>query len=277
MLTIKTKLRKQAMILVIDALNRHRFGPVLDDMYKLRARVFRDRMGWDVSVRNGREKDLFDDLDPAYLVALDDDYTVVGCNRMLQTTGPHMLSDVFQNILCGEPPLRSATVWENTRFCIDTDRIKRKNDGRSVSYTACELMAGIAEYAYNSGISDVISVVDPAMDRILKRSDNAPCGYIGTTVQMGKTKALAALSDITKERINRIRAFAGITGDIFVDEDTVAEALKTRDVKSDLTPDLQSYCDEQISNATTESEKAAALALQRTLCSLFKAAPVCDA
>jgi len=155
------------MILVIDALNRHRFGSVLDDMYKLRARVFKDRMGWDVKVRNGREFDLFDDLDPAYLVALDDDYQVVGCNRMLQTTGPHMLADVFQDILCGEPPLRSATVWENTRFCIDTDRIKRKNDGRSVSYTACELMAGIAEYAYDSGISDVISVVDPAMDRIL--------------------------------------------------------------------------------------------------------------
>ena len=110
------------MILVIDALNRHRFGSVLNDMYKLRARVFKDRMGWDVTVRNGREIDLFDDLDPAYLVALDDDYQVVGCNRMLQTTGPHMLADVFQDILCGEPPLRSATVWENTRFCIDADR-----------------------------------------------------------------------------------------------------------------------------------------------------------
>jgi acyl homoserine lactone synthase len=101
------------MILVIDALNRHRFGSILDDMYKLRARVFQGRLGWDVSVRNGREIDLFDDLDPTYVIALDDDYRVVGCNRILPTTGPHMLSDVFQDILCGEPPLRSATIWEN--------------------------------------------------------------------------------------------------------------------------------------------------------------------
>jgi acyl homoserine lactone synthase len=266
------------MILVIDALNRHRFGPILDDMYKLRARVFKDRMGWDVTVRNGCEIDLFDELDPAYLVALDDDYQVVGCNRMLQTTGPHMLADVFQDILCGEPPLRSATVWENTRFCIDTDRIKRKRNGRTVSYTACELMAGIAEYAYESGISDVISVVDPAMDRILKRSDNAPCDYIGKTVQMGKTKALAALSDITEERINRIRAFAGITGDIFVDEDTVAEALATAgDATTELTPDLRDYCDQQISSARTDSERAAALALQRTLKMVFRTSSGCDA
>jgi len=181
------------------------------------------------------------------------------------------------HILCGEPPLRSATVWENTRFCIDTDRIKRKNDGRSVSYTACELMAGIAEYAYDSGISDVISVVDPAMDRILKRSDNAPCDYIGKTVQMGKTKALAALSDITEERINRIRAFAGITGNIFADDDTVAEALAAQETAPDFSTDLSDYCNQQISNARTEKEKEAALALQRTLRSAFSTHPNCDA
>jgi len=264
------------MILVIDALNRHRFGSVLDDMYKLRARVFKDRMGWDVNVRNGREFDLFDDLDPAYLVALDDEYQVVGCNRMLQTTGPHMLADVFQDILCGEPPLRSATVWENTRFCIDTDRIKRKNDGRSVSYTACELMAGIAEYSYEAGISDVISVVDPAMDRILKRCDNAPYGYLGKTVQMGKTKALAALSDITEERIGRIRAFAGITGDIFLEDDMVAEAIAERAAPA-MPMALRDYCDAQIAEATNETEREAALALQRELAGMYRSQPSCDA
>ena len=141
------------MILVIDALNRQRFQSVLDEMFELRARVFHDRLGWEVQVKDGREFDMFDELDPVYLVALDDDYRVVGCNRMLQTTGPHMLSDVFQEILCGEPPLRSATIWENTRFCIDTESLRRPGARRSVSYTVCELMAGITEYALNSGMT----------------------------------------------------------------------------------------------------------------------------
>ncbi|SFO21399.1 N-acyl-L-homoserine lactone synthetase [Roseovarius lutimaris] len=253
------------MILVIDALNRDRFQSVIDDMFQLRARVFKDRMGWDVSVEDGRESDLFDNLDPVYLVALNDEYDVIGCNRMLQTTGPHMLTDVFQDILCGEPSLRSATIWENTRFCIDTERLKHPDSTRSVSSTACELMAGIAEYAYDSGITDVISVVDPAMDRILKRCDNAPYGYLGKTVQMGKTKALAALSDITEERIARIRNFAGITGNIFADEDEVAEALAARTAEEMMSPDLRDYCDEQIAAATTEHEKRAALALRAAL------------
>ncbi|MDW3116767.1 acyl-homoserine-lactone synthase [Roseovarius pacificus] len=265
------------MILVIDALNRHRFGSVIDDMFKLRARVFHDRMGWDVTVRNGREFDLFDDLDPAYLVALDDDYNVVGCNRMLQTTGPHMLTDVFQDILCGEPPLRSATIWENTRFCIDTERLKRPGNSRSVSYTACELMAGIAEYAFESGISDVISVVDPAMDRILKRCDNAPYGYLGETVQMGKTKALAALSDITEERIARIRNFAGITGNIFADENEVADALAARAAGDAMTPELRDYCDAQVAAAATDDERQAALALQEKISQMFRSGRNCNA
>ncbi len=126
-------------------------------------------------------------------------------------------------------------------------------------------MAGIAEYAYESGITDVISVVDPAMDRILKRCDNAPYGYLGQTVQMGKTKALAALSDITEERIARIRNFAGITGTIFAVEDETAEALAARDAEAMMPPELRAYCDQQISGATTDHEKEAAMRLKTAL------------
>ena len=41
---------------------------------------------------------------------------------------------------------------------------------------------------------------------------------------MGKVAAMAALLDCTDERIDRIRAFAGIEGDLFVDAQT-AKAL----------------------------------------------------
>jgi len=265
------------MILVIDALNRDRFQSVLDDMFELRARVFNDRLGWNVQVHDGKEIDMFDKIDPVYVVALDDEYNVVGCNRMLQTTGPHMLSDVFQGILCGEPPLRSATVWENTRFCIDTELLRHPKSKRSVSYAVCELMAGITEYALNSGITDLINVIDPVMHRVLHRYDNAPYGYLGQTVQMGRSKALAALGDITEERVARIRKCAGIIGDIFVDEDEVAEALESTEAAEDCvaneatSQDLYSYCNEQIAAATTEEERLAALRLKAALADKIQA------
>lgn len=207
------------MILVIDAINKDRFGYVLDEMFKLRARVFGDRLGWQVEVKDGRERDQFDDLNPAYAVGLDDEGNVVSCVRALQTTGPHMLSDVFSDILNGEPPLRSATLWESTRFCVDTRRLGRGRDRNSVSYATCELMIASLEAAKRAGVSDIVTVIDPVMDRVLKRSGNAPYDYVGKVADMGKVPALAALLDCTDERINRIREFGGVTGDVFISDD----------------------------------------------------------
>lgn len=210
------------MIIVIDALNKHEYGALLDQMFRLRARVFADRLGWEVNVVDGREVDKFDDMDPAYVVGVDDDGQVVACVRALQTTGPHMLADVFSAILDGQPPLRSARVWESTRFCVDTQRLSRAGRGpNTLSYATAELMIGSLEYAKNSGISDIVTVIDPVMDRVLKRSDNAPYGYVGKTAPMGKVPAMAALLDCSSERIDRVRDFAGIHHDVFAD----AEAL----------------------------------------------------
>lgn len=257
------------MIIVVDGINKDRFSTVLDDMYKLRARVFKDRMGWDVRVTNGRETDEFDELNPAYIIALDDDYQVIGCARLLQTTGPHMLSDVFYDILDGEPPLRSATIWESTRFCVDRDRLTKGTTRNSVSYTTAELMVGIMEYARDAGIADIITVIDPLMDRVMKRSDNAPYGYVGKTADMGKVKALAALVDCTDERINKVRAFAGIEGEIFLEEAEVVSARQSREPNI-MEAELKAYCDEQIQSARTERERADAIALKDAITQMLR-------
>lgn len=274
------------MILVIDALNAHRFPDVLEDMYRLRARVFGDRLGWDVTIRDGMEIDAFDALDPAYVVGIDDAGHVISCVRALQTTGPHMLADVFSVILDGQPPLRSATVWESTRFCVDTDRLDRGTGRNSMSYATCELMVGSLEYARDSGITDIITVIDPVMDRVLKRSDNAPHGYIGSKKPMGKVSALAALLDCSDERIDRVRRFAGIEGDVFAPE-TEVRALLGRKAAADRaaqTPrpvarrvspagtaitqrEMLAYCTDQIRAAQSVDELEAAMTIaQELLC-----------
>lgn len=264
------------MIIVIDGINKDRFTNILDDMYKLRARVFQDRMGWDVRVLHGRETDEFDELNPAYIVSLDDDYQVIGCARLLQTTGPHMLSDVFYDILDGEPPLRSATIWESTRFCVDRERLSKGTLRNSVSYTTAELMVGIMEYARAAGISDIITVIDPLMDRVMKRSENAPYGYVGKTADMGKVKALAALVDCTEDRIERVRNFAGIEGDIFLDEDEVIDARKDRDTNI-METELKAYCEQQISSARTERERSDAIALRDAITQMLRERKMSDA
>lgn len=263
------------MILVIDGLNKHKFQKQLDEMFRLRARVFGDRLGWQVNVVDGLERDHFDDLDPAYVIGLDDTGRVVACVRALQTTGPHMLADVFSDILDGEPPIRSANIWESTRFCVDTKRLDRGNGRNSVSYATCELMIGALEYAQNSGITDIITVIDPVMDRVLKRSDNAPYDYVGKIADMGKVPALAALLDCTDERIERVRNFANIHHDVFIDEDEVTAASNFGSIEeTSLThvaeEDLEKYCAEQISAASNEHERRAALALRAAIADMVR-------
>lgn len=265
------------MIIVIDGLNRHRYSRLLDEMFALRARVFGQRLGWEVDIIDGKEIDQFDALDPVYVIGLNDAGRVVSCVRALQTTGPHMLSDVFHDIMDEEPPLRSATLWESTRFCVDTDILNRGNARNSVSYATCELMAASLEYAKNSGISDIVTVIDPVMNRVLKRSDCAPYDYVGSTKPMGKVWAMAALLDCTDARIDKIRAFAGIEGNIFVspqrayelsDDHTPAVATpKAPQVTADANVRqlLEEYCVDQITDADTVEDADAAKRLAKML------------
>lgn len=252
------------MILVIDGLNQDRFADVLDEMFQLRARVFGDRLGWEVQITDGREFDRFDEMDPAYVIGLDDAGHVISCVRALQTTGPHMLSDVFYAILDGEPPLRSATIWESTRFCVDTNRLSRDGEMAAVSRATCELMIGSLEFAKRSGITDIITVIDPIMNRVLKRSNCAPYDYLGKTTPMGKVSAMAALLDCSDLRIDGLRAFAGISGDVFLSDDAARALVDARNRPARPTfartnqQDIVGYCRAQIELAKTEDERLAA-------------------
>lgn len=266
------------MILVIDSLNKNDFPEILDEMFRLRGRVFGGRLGWEVEVADGREIDAFDALDPVYVIGLDDAGRVISCARALQTTGPHMLADVFSAILCGEPPLRSATLWESTRFCVDTERLTmgRGSVKGTVSHATCELMIGSLEYLRSCGITDIVTVIDPVMDRVLKRSENAPYGYVGETVPMGKVPAMAALLDTGEERVERVRAFSGIEGSVFADAQALAR-LKLREevlAQARAVPAepatiaaLVDYLDAQLSAAQTPAEAEAVRRLARGLAS----------
>lgn len=128
-----------------------------------------------------------------------------------------MLADVFSSIMDGEPPLRSSTLWEATRFCVDTERLGRGKGRNTISYVTSEIMIGAFEFAMKAGVSDAVAVIDPIMDRVMKRSGNAPYDYLGSATPMGKVTALAALMDCSEERIASLRKYSGINHNVFSD------------------------------------------------------------
>jgi acyl homoserine lactone synthase len=82
------------------------YGTCLDElaeMHRLRYRVFKQRLGWDVQASGDMEVDEFDALGPCYLLQRSADGTIAGCVRLLPTTGPTMLRDTFGALLDGSP------------------------------------------------------------------------------------------------------------------------------------------------------------------------------
>ena len=65
-------------------------GSLVDEMHKLRARVFAGRLGWQVKIEYGRERDEYDALNPTYILALTNHGGVAGCARLIPNTGPTM-------------------------------------------------------------------------------------------------------------------------------------------------------------------------------------------
>ena len=253
------------MIIAIDGINAHHFQSLLRQSYQLRARVFQDRLGWDVNVENGMETDVFDALNPTTLVSLNASGQVVGSMRILQTTGPNMLADVFYSILQGEPAPRSPLIWEATRLCVDTDRLNATGSPRarnSISYVTSEIMVAACEYAMDAGVSDAVAVIDPLMNRVLKRSGNAPYDYIGKATPMGKVTAMAGLLDCSIERTERLRERSDMRGDVFLDEKTAIVRFADNSKKNLAASDaIRTYLSEQLQSADTLDELHATLKL----------------
>ena len=100
--------------------NNFSFYPdFIKSMFKLRDRVFRGRLGWDVTSVDGKEKDEYDDMNPVYMLSCNEKKQVEGCWRILPTTGPYMLRDVFPELLRGERLPEDDNIWELSRLAVD--------------------------------------------------------------------------------------------------------------------------------------------------------------
>jgi acyl homoserine lactone synthase len=192
------------MITVIDGLQRENHAKLLDEMHRLRARVFKDRLGWDVTFVDGRERDRFDDLMPLYVIATSPAGHVVGSLRALQTTGPTMLGEVFSELLPPGEVVRSPLIWESTRFNIDMDYAAARGEG-AVSQITSELLCGLAEIAVVAGLTHILSVYDIMMERILKRAGANPV-RLAPPKRIGGVPTIAGTMEVSLENLALLRA-----------------------------------------------------------------------
>ncbi len=158
------------MFLLIQPHQYDRYAGLLEQSLRLRKRVFHDCLGWQVDVPHGLERDAYDGLGAVYLVWCDaDEHHLYGGVRLMPTTGPTLLRDVFSRTLAGKD-LVSPVAWEGTRMCLDADLLKKLQPTLSPSRAFGLLLLALFECAFAHGIKTLVSNYEPPMERVYRRS-----------------------------------------------------------------------------------------------------------
>jgi acyl homoserine lactone synthase len=167
----------------------------LKKMYILRHAVFHDRLGWDVLSDRGMEHDFFDVLKPVYVLVKGDGAEIQGCLRLLPTTGPYMLKDVFPQLLHGRPAPEHPNIWELSRFAVS-----KSNTGQAISSfglreTSIRILQSVFHFAYQNSIRRYVLVTTVAIERLLYKLGLDVCRF-GPPLRIGGTMAVACWFDV---------------------------------------------------------------------------------
>jgi N-acyl-L-homoserine lactone synthetase len=200
---------------MLQLITPDRYGEFVDElteMHRLRYRVFKERLGWDVEVAGGLEVDTFDALQPTYLLLRNFNGTVSGCVRLLPTRGPTMLREVFPILADGASIPSSDDIWESSRFALD-DHKGAPSGERAVASPTYALFAGMIEFGLAHRLGKIVTVTDARMERILRRA-GWPLDRLGQPREIGKTTAVAGFLEVSRQALLRLRSAGKLKGPV---------------------------------------------------------------
>jgi acyl homoserine lactone synthase len=143
------------------------FSPELEiAIAEYRHKIFIERLGWPLPVENGRERDQFDHPDTLYVVAREPNGAICGCARLLPTTEPYLLSEIFPHLLAGVPIPRTHDVWELSRFAAAS---VDPNSTIDATANTRSLLAAAVKSAAQQGAKRLITVSPLGIERLLHR------------------------------------------------------------------------------------------------------------
>jgi acyl homoserine lactone synthase len=189
---------------------------LIEQMYRLRAAVFKEQLDWAVAVEDGMEHDSYDRENPTYLIWCDRQRKqLYGSLRMMPTTGPTLLYDVFRETFPANTDLVAPGIWEGTRLCVDEEAIARDYPGMTPSRAFCIMLLALCETALANGIQTMISNYEPPMLR-LYRLAGARIEILGNADTYGKRPVCAGAFEVTRSVLAQMRRKIGIPCSLFL-------------------------------------------------------------
>jgi acyl homoserine lactone synthase len=151
----------------------------MSQMFRLRSRVFRDELNW-VEHDGDEERDVYDDLDPVYVMHTDPTgEELYACGRLMPTSGPTLLADVFGDTV-PDVDFQSPFVWEITRLCVDDALIRERGLGGQRIAILRSMHAAALEFGLTRGVEAYLANFDDLRLRMWRRF-GAHFDVIGTS------------------------------------------------------------------------------------------------
>lgn len=145
------------MLHIVTSENIDLYRAEMDQAFQLRHRVFVEEKNWtELASEDGRETDRFDDEHAVHMLFTFEN-RVVGYQRMLPSTRPHLLTEVLSDLCEGATPI-GPNIWEWTRYCVEAGHRER---GRMLSPVANALLSGIVEWGFDRGVDTIIIEMNP--------------------------------------------------------------------------------------------------------------------
>lgn len=127
--------------------------------------------GWQLQLQDDLQFDPFDRDDTRYVVCRDGDGHITGCARLLPTTAPYLLAQLFPQLLNGAEPPCSPQVWELSRFAaVDLGNVDALPLNPCSSPIAAALLQAALAAAAEQGAKHVITVASLGMERLLRHA-----------------------------------------------------------------------------------------------------------
>ncbi|MGO4525461.1 acyl-homoserine-lactone synthase [Microvirga sp. 2MCAF35] len=208
------------MIHIVTPENQHLFRDAMEQAYRLRHRVFVEEKKWtDLERPDGREIDQFDNEHAIHMLYIEAGQ-VLGYQRMLPTTQPHLLSDVMPQLCEIERPV-GEHIWEWTRYCVEPAHRER---GRTLSPVANALLSGIVEWGLESGVGSIIIQMNPLwlLRLVQLHFRTMPLGLPQT---LGNEDVVAVIASFDHRTLARLQDMRGNTQRVLVEPERIPHRL----------------------------------------------------
>jgi acyl homoserine lactone synthase len=208
---------------MIDAITfetAHLLGDALPSMYRFRHRVFVERQNYDVPNYKGMEWDQFDTPAAVYLLWRDDERQVRGMFRLIPTTFPYMIKEVWPHLVDSDELPSHPAIWETSRFGID-----RELPPEERKRIFGELMCASTEYGLANGVREYVTLTAPAILKSGICKSGCAVEYLGTRQRLGGLPVIVGKWGISQDTLALMRRHHGINGPVLrIAEERQAQA-----------------------------------------------------